>query len=41
MLEDGDAKVDEVDALYMVGAAAAFISYLIGKGRAAGLIDAA
>jgi hypothetical protein len=39
LLEDGDAKVDEADALYMFGACASFVSYLIGKGRAAKLID--
>jgi hypothetical protein len=31
MLEDGDAKVDEVDALYMIGACAAFVSYLVAR----------
>lgn len=38
LLDQGDAKVDEVDALFMLGACAAFVSYLIGKGRSAGLI---
>lgn len=38
LLADGDAKVDEIDALYMFGASAAFLTYLIGKGRAAGLL---
>lgn len=38
-LLDGDAaKVDQTDALFMLGACAAFVSYLINKGRAAGLI---
>lgn len=38
-LVDGDAaKVDEADALFMLGACAAFVSYLIAKGQAAGLI---
>jgi hypothetical protein len=38
LLEDGDAKVDEADALYMFGASAAFVSYLLAKGRRAGLL---
>ncbi len=38
-LLDGDAaNVDETDALFMLGACAAFVSYLINKGRAGGLI---
>jgi hypothetical protein len=37
LLED-QAKVDEVDALYMLGACASFISYLVQRGRAAGLL---
>jgi len=40
LLEDGDANVDEADALYMLGASASFITYLIGKGRASGLLEA-
>lgn len=32
------ANVDETDALFMLGACAAFVSYLINKGRAGGLI---
>ncbi|NTS33887.1 hypothetical protein HQ945_21745 [Phyllobacterium sp. BT25] len=35
---DGVAKVDETDGLFMLGACASFVSYLINKGRAAGLI---
>jgi hypothetical protein len=35
---EGEANVDEADALYMFGACAAFVTYLIGKGRSAGLI---
>lgn len=39
LLEDGGANVDEADALYMLGASASFITYLIGKARAAGLLE--
>ena len=39
LLEDGDAKVDETDALFMIGACASFVSYLIAKKRAAGIAD--
>jgi hypothetical protein len=35
MLEDGTAKVDEIDAQFMFGACASFISYLIAKARKA------
>jgi hypothetical protein len=39
-LLDGDAsKVDENDALFMIGACASFISYMIGKARTAGLLN--
>lgn len=38
LLNEGDANVDESDALFMIGACASFISYLIAKGRKAGLI---
>lgn len=38
LLDQGDANVDEADAMFMLGACAAFVSYLISKGRAAGLI---
>lgn len=31
LLEEGDAAVDETDALFMIGAASAFITYLIRK----------
>jgi hypothetical protein len=38
-LLDGEAaKVDQTDALFMLGACAAFVSYLINKARASGLI---
>jgi hypothetical protein len=39
LLDAGDANVDEADALFMFGACAAFVSYLINKARAAGLLD--
>lgn len=39
LLDDGTAKVDETDALFMIGACAAFVSYLIGKARSTGLLD--
>jgi len=38
LLEKGEADVDQEDAVFMLGACAAFISYLTGKGRRAGLI---
>lgn len=38
LLEDGDAKVDETDAIFMMGACASFVSYLIGKARTTGLL---
>jgi hypothetical protein len=38
LLEKGDASVDETDALFMLGACAAFVSYIINKARKAGLI---
>lgn len=38
LLEDGDAKVDETDALFMIGACASFVSYMIGKARTGGLL---
>jgi hypothetical protein len=34
LLDDATAQVDELDALFMFGACAAFISYLIGKAKA-------
>ena len=33
-----DAQVDETDAMFMLGACAAFVSYLVSKGRAADII---
>jgi thiaminase len=38
LLDKGDANVDEADALFMIGACAAFVSYLINKARAAGIL---
>jgi hypothetical protein len=35
----GAPDVDETDALFMIGACAAFVSYLINKARTAGLLD--
>jgi hypothetical protein len=37
LLEDA-AKVDETDALFMLGACAAFVSYLLNKARSSGLL---
>jgi hypothetical protein len=38
LLEGGEAKVDEADALFMMGACAAFVSYLLNKARTNGLL---
>jgi hypothetical protein len=38
LLDDHTANVDETDALFMIGACAAFVSYLINKARMSGLI---
>jgi hypothetical protein len=38
LLDDSAAKVDETDALFMLGACAAFVSYLISKARSGGLL---
>jgi hypothetical protein len=38
LLDDSAAKVDEADALFMLGACAAFVSYLINKARSSGLL---
>jgi hypothetical protein len=32
-------KVDETDAIFMLSACAAFLSYLVAKARAAGLLE--
>jgi hypothetical protein len=38
-LNEPTAQPDETDALFMIGACAAFVSYLIGKARSAGLLN--
>ena len=38
LLDGGSAPVDEYDALFMIGACAAFVAYMINKARAAGLL---
>ncbi|WP_298353471.1 hypothetical protein [Rhodoblastus sp.] len=38
LLEDGTADVNEADALFMLGACASFVSYMISRAREAGLI---
>ncbi|WP_174020378.1 hypothetical protein G6L89_007135 [Agrobacterium fabrum] len=37
LLDKGAAEVDEADALFMIGACSAFVTYLIQKKRAAGI----
>jgi hypothetical protein len=37
LLESGQPAVDEVDAIFFIGACSSFVSYLIGKARLAGL----
>ena len=37
LLDQDAARVDEAEAQFMLGACAAFVNYLIAKGRAAGL----
>lgn len=37
LLEKDESDVDEQDALFMLGACASFVSYLVGKARAAGI----
>jgi len=39
LLEKGAPEVDEHDALFMIGACAAFVSYLVNKARKAGLLS--
>jgi hypothetical protein len=41
LLEVPAASVDKTDALFMIGACAAFVSYLLSKAHAAGLIPRA
>ena len=38
LLDDAQAEVDEADALFMMGACAAFVSYLINKARLSGCL---
>lgn len=38
LVDDDEASVDEADALFMIGACASFVTYLIGKARGAGLL---
>jgi hypothetical protein len=38
LLDDANATADETDALFMIGACSAFVSYVINKARLAGLI---
>jgi hypothetical protein len=38
LLEKGAPEVDEADGLFMIGACSAFVSYLINKARAGGLL---
>jgi len=38
LLDNPTAKVDEADALFMIGACGSFVSYLINKARTAGLL---
>jgi hypothetical protein len=40
LINEAVAKADETDAIFMLGAGAAFDSYLIGKARSAGLLKA-
>lgn len=39
LIEDDHAQADDADALFMIGACASFCSYLVAKGRKAGLIE--
>ena len=39
LLDQDSAKVDEADALFMLSACAAFISYLLGKAQSVGLLS--
>lgn len=38
LLDDPKAKVDETDAVFMIGACASFVSYMINKARVAGVL---
>jgi hypothetical protein len=39
LLDDPQSKADEADALFMIGACASFVSYMIHKARLAGLLN--
>ena len=39
LIDDENAQADDSDALFMIGACASFCSYLVAKGRKAGLIE--
>jgi hypothetical protein len=39
LLEKEAPSVDEADAMFMIGACSAFVSYLVNKARAAGLLS--
>lgn len=39
LLDDNAADVDMDDAVFMIGACASFVTYLVGKARRAGLLD--
>jgi hypothetical protein len=41
LIDEADPNVDQTDAIFMLGACAAFDSYLIGKARSAGLLKPA
>lgn len=38
LIDEAESKVDEADALFMIGACASFVSYIIQKARLAGLL---
>jgi hypothetical protein len=38
LIEKGAPDVDEADAMFMIGACSAFVSYLINKARLVGLL---
>ena len=39
LLNDSHAKVDEADAMFMIGACASFVSYMLNKARKAGILS--
>jgi hypothetical protein len=38
LIDDPQARVDEADAIFMIGACSAFVSYLVNKARVCGLL---